>query len=66
MLFLALYRVFKSMGQLSLDSLAETDVVRRFLTCTKLLSASAWNRTVDVSHGRGMTGKHGKVGVKRK
>ena len=37
MLFLALYRVFKNMEQLFFDSPAETDVVRRSPTTTKVL-----------------------------
>ena len=41
-LFMALYHVFKSMEQLSFDSPTRTDVVRRFLSFTKVfLSASA-------------------------
>ena len=37
MLFLALYRVFKSMDSLSFDSPAETEVVRSFATTEKFL-----------------------------
>ena len=36
MLFLALYRVFNSMEPLYFDSLAETDVVKRFPTSAKV------------------------------
>ena len=52
MLFLALYRVFKNMEQLSFDSPAETDVVRRFPTTANVfMSLSAGNRTKNLSHG---------------
>ena len=47
MMFLALYRVLKSMEQLFFDSLAETDVVRRFPMSAKVLvltSPENWTR----------------------
>ena len=41
-LFLSLYRMFKSMEPLSFDSPAETDVARKFPTLAKVfVSASA-------------------------
>ena len=43
-LFLALYRVFKSMEPLSFDKPAETDVVRRLPTSAKVFM-SASNET---------------------
>ena len=51
-LFLAFYRVLKSMEPLSFDSSAETDVVRRSPTSAKVfVSASAGTRTRDLPHG---------------
>ena len=53
MLFVTLYRVFKSMEPLSFDSPAEIDVVRRFLTYPKIfVSSPAWNQTRYLPHGK--------------
>ena len=54
-LFLALYRVFKSMELLCFDSPAETDVVIRFHTSEKVfVSTLAGNRPRDLPQGNHM------------
>ena len=51
-LFSALYRAFKSMEPLSLNSPEETAVVKRFPTSAKVfVFASAGNQTRDFLHG---------------
>ena len=51
MLFLALYRVYKSMEPLTFDSGEETNVVRRFpIIAQDFVSIPAGNQTRDLPH----------------
>ena len=53
MLFLALYRVFKSMEPLFFDRPEENDVVRRSSKSTKaVVSAQGRNRALDLPYGK--------------
>ena len=52
MLFLALYRLFKTTKQLSFDSLAETDVVRRSPTYFKVFVSAQAGIEPDLPYGK--------------